>query len=120
MNSEGRPPTKLELSAPDALDTLKDHPFKIKEGSKFNLTATFKVQHNVLSGLQYVQVIKRKGIRIDKLQEMIVSIFTYTSTCTRFSKLIIQQGSYAPNTDKNPVHTKRCMSPSNLVQNRQY
>ncbi|KAF7903383.1 hypothetical protein EAE96_008884 [Botrytis aclada] len=87
MNSEGRPPVKLELSTPDALKTLKDHPFKIKEGSKFNLTATFKVQHNVLSGLQYVQVIKRKGIRIDKLQEMI--------------------GSYAPNTDKNPVHTKR-------------
>ncbi|KAM3151913.1 Rho GDP-dissociation inhibitor [Botrytis cinerea] len=87
MNSEGRPPVKLELSTPDALSTLKDHPFKIKEGSKFNLTATFKVQHNVLSGLQYVQVIKRKGIRIDKLQEMI--------------------GSYAPNTDKNPVHTKR-------------
>ncbi|APA13016.1 hypothetical protein sscle_10g077860 [Sclerotinia sclerotiorum 1980 UF-70] len=87
MNSEGRPPVKLELSTPDALNTLKDHPFKIKEGSKFNLTATFKVQHNVLSGLQYVQVIKRKGIRIDKLQEMI--------------------GSYAPNTDKNPVHTKR-------------
>lgn len=76
MNSEGRPPVKLELSAPDALNTLKDHPFKIKEGSKFNLTATFKVQHNVLSGLQYVQVIKRKGIRIDKLQEMIVSAFT--------------------------------------------
>ncbi|ESZ95359.1 putative Rho GDP-dissociation inhibitor [Sclerotinia borealis F-4128] len=87
MNSEGRPPVKLELSTADALKTLKDHPFKIKEGSKFNLTATFKVQHNVLSGLQYVQVIKRKGIRIDKLQEMI--------------------GSYAPNTDKNPVHTKR-------------
>ena len=116
MNSEGRPPVKLELSTPDALSTLKDHPFKIKEGSKFNLTATFKVQHNVLSGLQYVQVIKRKGIRIDKLQEMIVSASAHVNIYTMFHKLTLQQGSYAPNTDKNPVHTKRCTFTPNLFQ----
>lgn len=90
MNSEGRPPVKLELSTPDALKTLKDHPFKIKEGSKFNLTATFKVQHNVLSGLQYVQVIKRKGIRIDKLQEMIVSASAHVNIHTIFHELTLQ------------------------------
>jgi len=87
MNSEGRDPIKLDLTSPNALQSLKDSPFKIKEGVKFNLTATFKVQHNILSGLHYVQIIKRKGIRVDKISEMI--------------------GSYSPNTDKNPFHTKR-------------
>jgi Rho GDP-dissociation inhibitor len=73
MDSEGRPPVEIDLSAPGAVDALKDKPFRIKEGSTFCMTATFKVQHDVLSGLQYVQIVKRKGIRVSKDQEMIVS-----------------------------------------------
>jgi len=87
MDSEGRPPVTIDLSTKGAEHTLKDKPFKIKEGAKFNMTAKFKVQHEVLSGLQYVQIVKRKGIRISKDQEMI--------------------GSYAPNTEKQPHYTKR-------------
>jgi Rho GDP-dissociation inhibitor len=74
MDSEGRPPVTIDLSTKGAEVTLKDKPFKIKEGAKFNMTAKFKVQHEVLSGLQYVQIVKRKGIRVNKDQEMIVSI----------------------------------------------
>jgi len=73
MDSEGRPPVTVDLSAKGAEKTLKDKPFKIREGAKFTMTAKFKVQHDVLSGLQYVQVVKRKGIRLSKDQEMIVS-----------------------------------------------
>lgn len=73
MDSEGRPPVTIDLSQKGAENTLKDKPFKIKEGSKFTMIAKFKVQHEVLSGLQYVQVVKRKGIRVSKDQEMIVS-----------------------------------------------
>lgn len=73
MDSEGRPPVTIDLSAKGAEATLKDKPFKIKEGAKFSMTAKFKVQHEVLSGLQYVQIVKRKGIRVSKDQEMIVS-----------------------------------------------
>jgi len=87
MDSEGRPPVTIDLAAKGSETTLKDKPFKIKEGVKFSMTAKFKVQHEILSGLHYVQVVKRKGIRVSKDQEMI--------------------GSYAPNTDINPVHSKR-------------
>lgn len=73
MNSEGRPPVTIDLSKPGSETTLKDKPFKIKEGAKFTMTARFKVQHQILSGLHYVQVIKRKGIRVSKDQEMLVS-----------------------------------------------
>jgi Rho GDP-dissociation inhibitor len=74
MDSEGRPPVTIDLSAKGAEKTLKDKPFKIKEGAKFSMSAKFKVQHEVLSGLQYVQIVKRKGIRVSKDQEMIVSL----------------------------------------------
>ncbi|KAL2262308.1 hypothetical protein VTK26DRAFT_1768 [Humicola hyalothermophila] len=89
MESPGRPPVVIDLTAPGSLDSLKKTPFKVKEGATFTMSAQFKVQHEILSGLHYVQVIKRKGIRIPggKSDEMI--------------------GSYAPNTDKQPIYTKR-------------
>ena len=47
----------------------------------------FTVNHEVLSGLKYIQSIKRKGIRVSKDQEMI--------------------GSFAPSTKDTPEYTKR-------------
>lgn len=88
LETPGRDPVTIDLSVPGTEATLKDHPFTIKEGSRFTMVATFKVQHEVLSGLRYVQVVKRKGVRVGKDSEML--------------------GSYAPNTDKQPLYTKRC------------
>lgn len=84
MNSEGRPPVTIDLSKPGAETTLKDKPFKIKEGAKFTMSAKFKVQHQILSGLHYVQIVKRKGIRVSKDQEMLVS---WLSSIIRSRKL---------------------------------
>lgn len=72
MNSPDRAPVTIDLQAPGSEATLKDKPFKIKEGAKFTMTASFKVQHEILSGLHYVQIVKRKGIRVSKESEMIV------------------------------------------------
>lgn len=88
MDSPGRPPVTIDLSTPGSETTLKDKPFNIKEGAKFTMSAKFKVQHEILSGLHYVQVVKRKGIRVSKDSEMI--------------------GSYAPSTDKQPTYIKKC------------
>lgn len=41
------------------------------------MKATFKVQHDVLSGLKYLQIVKRKGMRVGKEEEMIVSRVEY-------------------------------------------
>lgn len=40
------------------------------------MKANFVVQHDVLSGLKYLQVTKRKGIRVAKNEEMIVNFFS--------------------------------------------
>jgi Rho GDP-dissociation inhibitor len=73
MESPGRPPVTIDLSQPGSETSLKDKPFKIKEGAKFTMAASFRVQHEILSGLHYVQVVKRKGIRVSKDSEMLVS-----------------------------------------------
>ncbi|KAI4152217.1 MAG: hypothetical protein LQ340_003044 [Diploschistes diacapsis] len=83
----GRSDFVIDLTAPGALEGLKSKPFTIKEGAKFRMKANFRVQHEVLSGLKYLQVVKRKGIRVSKDQEML--------------------GSYAPNTEDNPTHEKK-------------
>ncbi|RYP90676.1 hypothetical protein DL770_003214 [Monosporascus sp. CRB-9-2] len=103
MESPGRDPVTIDLSKPGSEQTLKDKPFKIKEGSKFTMVATFKVQHEILSGLQYVQVVKRKGLKVGKDSEML--------------------GSYAPNTDKQPLYTKRFQeedAPSGMLARGHY
>lgn len=70
---EGRPDIVIDLSQPGQLDTLKDKPFNIKEGTTFRMSVRFKVQHEVLSGMKYLQVVKRMGIS-NKTQEMIVRV----------------------------------------------
>jgi len=51
------------------------------------MKVNFKVQHQILAGLKYLQVVKRHGLS-QKTQEMI--------------------GSYGPNTSEKPVHEKTC------------
>ena len=62
LEVEGRSDITIDLTAPGAVEALKTKPF-----------TSFVVQHDVLSGLKYLQVTKRKGIRVAKNEEMIVS-----------------------------------------------
>merc|ERR1712000_466419 len=91
LDAPGRDPVTIDLSAPGSEATLKDKPLK------------FKVQHEILSGLTYVQVVKRKGIKVSKDSEMI--------------------GSYAPNTDKQTTYTKKFQeeeAPSGMLARGHY
>jgi len=104
-NTAPRPPVTVDLSTPGSEKTLKDKPFKIKEGGKFTLTAKFKVQHQILSGLHYVQVVKtaKTRIRVSKDQEML--------------------GSFAPNTDKKEYHEQtfaEVEAPSGMLARGKY
>lgn len=53
------------------------------------MKATFKVQHDVLSGLKYLQVVKRKGLRVGKDEEMIVSWKIYHLVGNAANELIL-------------------------------
>jgi len=78
----------INLSEPGAVENLKNKPFTIKEGAEFRMKISFRVQHQVLSGMKYLQVVKKMGIS-SKVQEMI--------------------GSYAPSTKETPSYEKKCM-----------
>jgi Rho GDP-dissociation inhibitor len=71
LEVQGRQDIIIDLTKPGALEDLNKHPFTIKEGATFRMKARFRVQHEVLSGLKYVQVVSRMGVR-NKMQEMIV------------------------------------------------
>ncbi|KAJ6036852.1 RHO protein GDP dissociation inhibitor [Penicillium herquei] len=86
LKAQGREDVTIDCSTPESLAALKDKPFTIKEGCKFHIQVVFQVHHEVLSGLKYLQVVKRKGIRVSKDQEML--------------------GSYAPNTTEKPLYSK--------------
>lgn len=86
--AKDRPAVVINLSTPGAVEDLKNKPFTIKEGATFHIRAAFQVNHEVLSGLKYLQVVKRKGIRVSKDEEML--------------------GSYAPSTTDKPFYEKDC------------
>jgi hypothetical protein len=74
LEVEGRPDIVIDLTQKGALDTLNKKPFTIKEGATFRMKARFRVQHEILSGMKYVQVVSRMGAKT-KMQEMIVCVF---------------------------------------------
>ncbi|RIA98609.1 immunoglobulin E-set [Glomus cerebriforme] len=82
----GRDDVGLDLSTPELLENVKNKPFTIKEGVEYRMKVKFRIQHEVVSGLKYLQVVKRKGIRVDKTEEMI--------------------GSYGPNPTSEPYEKK--------------
>ncbi|TKA58707.1 hypothetical protein B0A49_08277 [Cryomyces minteri] len=102
LEVEGRPDIIIDLKSAGALEGLKKKPFTIKEGAQFRMKAQFKVQHQILSGLKYVQVVKRAGIS-NKMQEMI--------------------GSYSPNTTEKPLYEKKFepeTAPSGMIARGHY
>ena len=72
LEVQGRSDIIIDLRAPGAVDKLKEKPFTIKEGAQFRMKTAFRVQHQILSGMKYIQVVKKMGIS-NKTQEMIVS-----------------------------------------------
>ncbi|KAG4090844.1 immunoglobulin E-set [Neocallimastix lanati (nom. inval.)] len=73
MVIDGRDDVVLDVSDPAKIPTLKDNSIVIKEGVTYKLKITFKIQHEVVSGLKYIHVVKRKGIKVDRDEEMIGS-----------------------------------------------
>lgn len=64
----------------------KDIKFTIKEKSVYELHIKFRVQHEIITGLKYLHLVKKAGIRVDKTEEPL--------------------GSYAPNTKEKPYYEK--------------
>ncbi|TCD66944.1 hypothetical protein EIP91_000722 [Steccherinum ochraceum] len=64
---------KMNIHDPAQLAQVKKNPFVIKEGVEYNVRITFKVNHGICSGVRYMQVVKRSGVRVDKMEQMLGS-----------------------------------------------
>jgi len=76
LDSPTLPPGKklvLDLQDPSQLANVKKNPITIKEGVEYNVRITFKVNHSIISGVRYMQVVKRAGVRVDKMEQMLGS-----------------------------------------------
>jgi len=75
---------------------IKKNPITIKEGVEYTVRITFEVNHSVVSGVRYIQLVKRSGIKVGKLEQML--------------------GSFGPNPEGKPHEGKfEEESPSGLV-----
>lgn len=103
VDVDGQEPIVIDLEKPGALEALKQNPIIIREKSKYQRKLKFRVQHEIITGLKYLQSVKRAGIRVDKSQEV----------C----------GSYPPNTKDKPYYEKVFAeeeAPSGLLSRGQY
>nr|AFK47866.1 unknown [Medicago truncatula] len=99
----GRPDVVINFERPGSLKQLQGHRFIIKEGCTYRMKVKFRVQHEVISGLKYVQLVKRFNVRVDKSDEMM--------------------GSYPPNTKENPFYEKTFIeeeAPKNVLLRGEY
>ncbi|GAA5916664.1 Rdi1p [Sporobolomyces salmoneus] len=69
----GSQPISLDLTNVERLKTLKKEPVVIKEGAEYAVELVFTVNNTIVSGLRYIQVAKRAGIVVDKMESMIGS-----------------------------------------------
>ncbi|KAH7887874.1 immunoglobulin E-set [Phlebopus sp. FC_14] len=100
LDSPTLPPGKtliFDLSDTAKLADIKKNPIIIKEGVEYNVRITFKVNHSIVSGVRYLQVVKRAGMKVDKLEQMLGSYGPHP-----------EGGSYSKNFDPEE-------SPSGLV-----
>lgn len=83
---DGRPDVVINLDTPGAVKNLEKKPFQIFEDTVYRMRVKFRVQHEVISGLKYLQLVKRSRITVDKAEQMM--------------------GSYGPNTHEHPFYEK--------------
>jgi len=69
---EGRT-ISLDLTNPATVAGLLKNPVIIKEGVEYNVGITFQVNYDVISGLRYLHVVKRAGMKVDKMEQMVGS-----------------------------------------------
>ncbi|KAH8728702.1 immunoglobulin E-set [Phaeosphaeriaceae sp. PMI808] len=102
LEVDGRDDIIIDLRSPGAVEALQSKPFIIKEGATFRMKAQFKVQHEILAGLKYLQKVSRMGVG-SKMQEMM--------------------GSYGPNTEEKPFYEKKFepeTAPSGMIGRGHY
>ncbi|XP_039257317.1 rho GDP-dissociation inhibitor 1-like [Styela clava] len=95
---EGRDDISLDLTGD--LSKFKDSPITMKEGTTYRLKMSFKITSEIVSGLQLLTTIHRKGIKVDTQRNMV--------------------GSYGPKADVQHYTGKPEDAPSGMIARGKY
>lgn len=76
----------LEVQDQKMMDKFRANPITVKEKCAFTITVRFRIQHEIMTGLRYLQVARRKGIVLSRTDQPV--------------------GSYPPNTLDKPYYEK--------------
>ncbi|KAK4688816.1 Rho GDP-dissociation inhibitor, partial [Tremellales sp. Uapishka_1] len=95
-------PISVDLTqSPAELARLKKEMIIIKEGVEYSVGITFVVENEIVSGLKYLQVVKRSGLKVDKTEAMLGSYGPQDAVYTKVfaseespSGLLARSGSY--------------------------
>ncbi|KAG1755839.1 immunoglobulin E-set [Suillus lakei] len=118
LDSSTLPPGKklvFDLKNTAMIAEIKKNPITIKEGVEYNVRITFKVNHSIISGVRYIQLVKRAGIKgINTFSLWFRSLILIISIVDKLEQML---GSYGPHPQGEP-YTKNFdveESPSGLV-----
>ncbi|KAI0320639.1 rho GDP-dissociation inhibitor, partial [Amylostereum chailletii] len=64
---------KVDVSTEEKRRILKENPIQVKEGAEYNVYITFNVNHSIVTGARYLQVVKRAGVKVEKIDAMLGS-----------------------------------------------
>ena len=79
-------PIRINLEDSDGNTIVdKEIKFNIKEKSIYQLVVKFRVQHEIITGLKYLHLVKRGGIRVEKVEEPLGS-YAQTLLINHFMK----------------------------------
>ncbi|KAK9449288.1 immunoglobulin E-set [Limtongia smithiae] len=91
LEIQGHDPIVIDLEQPGALEKLEATPINMKEGSKYKVKVRLRVQHEIVTGLRYLQLVKRKGLRVDKSDEVCGSYSPSTLDKPYYEKTFIEE-----------------------------
>lgn len=63
----------VDLKNSAQLAQLKAAPLQVKEGAEYNVYISLQVNHSLVTGCRYIQVVKRAGIKVEKVDAMLGS-----------------------------------------------
>ncbi|KAK2833684.1 hypothetical protein Q5P01_017573 [Channa striata] len=94
-------PHPLVLDLQGDLETFKKNPMTMKEAAEYKVKICFKVNHEIVSGLKYIQQSFRKGVRVDKTEYMVGSYgprpneeYEFLTTMEEAPKGMLVRGTY--------------------------
>jgi Rho GDP-dissociation inhibitor len=69
----GHNPIVYDLSKKDSEKDMHNKPFTLKEKCEYKIQVSFKVQHEIITGLKLLNLVYKKGVRVAKEEEMLGS-----------------------------------------------